>query len=348
MATMRQIVDVFGWLPYVDVEGRFWLAGQYESQRKTAEAVAEYRYIAEHSRDIPGKPSRSTGTMRSTHSPSCMIKRIEARFKIISLSERELGNEKAAAGYRAIVRDYGLAHQRGPSIAEALKRLGSGGELGFPPRAALLIGGGINGLTAWSHVLQPLGFVVHPRSQYVHSGANLAPYDLVILAPQGGIAFGPAEILALRSYVATGGSLLVIASPGWDYATPAILNPLLSFFDVHAGGELVVSAQSTEIVDHPITRGIASAWIKNPNHLEAPAVRADPRRRPQRPGSSTLPEGPSGGRVLCPVVHPGYRLDRYQLVGIEGRRHTDRVRSTRTACRSSTARGSKSNSSRTS
>lgn len=266
---MRRLTDVFGWAPYLDVEGRRWLARHYESQGKTAEALAEYRYMVEHPRDIPGTLpdywDQSVLALNQWHD-----KRIEARFKIISLSERELGDQKAVAGYRAIVRDYGLAHHRGPSIAEVLMRLGGGTELGFPPRAALLIGGGFNGLISWSNVLRPMGFAVHPRSQYVHTAANLAPYDLVVLAPQGGIALQPSEILALRSYVATGGSLLVIASPGWDHATPTILNPLLSFFDVRAGDELVVGAQSTEVADHPITRGISSAMIKNANHLDAP------------------------------------------------------------------------------
>ena len=92
---------------------------------------------------------------------------------------------RLSPAYRAIVRDYGVAHHRGPSIADALMRLRGGGRARLPARAALLIGGGYNGLVSWSKVLRPMGITVHPRSQYSTASANLAPYDLVVLAPRG-------------------------------------------------------------------------------------------------------------------------------------------------------------------
>jgi tetratricopeptide (TPR) repeat protein len=112
---------------------------------------------------------------------------------------------------------------------------------------------------ARSEIVGPMGLAVHSLRQDWISGGHLAPYQLLILVRSGTIPFAPGDVLAMRNYVATGGSLLVIVSPGWEHAQPGIHNPLLSFFDVRADHRMVVRAHSTQVKEHPITVGIEKA-----------------------------------------------------------------------------------------
>ena len=171
------------------------------------------------------------------------------------------------------------------------------------------------------------------------------PTILSILAPQGvSPSFPPRSWRSV--YVATGGSLLVIASPGWDHATPTILNPLLSFFDVRAGDDLVVVTRSTEIADHSITRGLSSVMIKNPNHLDAPhggpcCIRAGDR--------NVLVATPfRKGRVVVAAFGqwflPNTALARPGLVESQAAGHAGRASSAHRPCRSSRGLGSSTSS----
>ena len=63
--------------------------------------------------------------------------------------------------------------------------------------------------------------------------------------------------------MATGGSLLVIVSPGWEPSQPANQNSLLWLFGVQADQEMEIRARSTRIVPHAITENIAIATAKN-------------------------------------------------------------------------------------
>ena len=148
-----------------------------------------------------------------------------------------------------------------------------------------------------------MGYVVHSLSQDQVSTAHLAPYSLVILVRSGGKPLSPGDVLALRSYVATGGSMLVVVSPGWEHAQGGVHNPLLSFFGVQAGQEMVVRAHSTRIADHPIARGFAKVTAKNPVHLKAPpeTVLIQAGNRAVLVAATVSPR-PRGGGVVWPVV----------------------------------------------
>ena len=84
------------------------------------------------------------------------------------------------------------------------------------------------------------------------------------------IPYAPDDVLALRSYVATGGSLLVIVSPGWEPAQPGNQNSLLWLFGVQADQEMEVRAKSTKIVPHAITENVTSVMAKNAVNLKVP------------------------------------------------------------------------------
>jgi hypothetical protein len=87
------------------------------------------------------------------------------------------------------------------------------------------------------------------------------------------MAWQPSELLAFRSYVATGGALLVVVSPGWSHAAPSVVNPLIALFGVHARSEsLPVRVEGPLNHDHPIGRGLAVQEIlaKDAVPLDAP------------------------------------------------------------------------------
>lgn len=151
--------------------------------------------------------------------------------------------------FQRLIRDFGVAHHRDAATAKALNKLDAPFE--FPPKAALVWGGGPDVRNARRNVLAPFCYTVHSVQQYQISAAHLAPYQIVVLARTGKLPYEPTDVLALRSYVATGGSLLVVVSPGWHNASPGIYNPVLTFFDAHAGQEMVVRANSARIVPHP-------------------------------------------------------------------------------------------------
>ena len=84
------------------------------------------------------------------------------------------------------------------------------------------------------------------------------------------IPYAPDDILALRSYVATGGSLLVVVSPGWEPSQPANQNSLLWLFGVQADQEMEIRTKSTRIVPHAITESIKSVMARNAVNLRVP------------------------------------------------------------------------------
>ena len=194
---------------------------------------------------------------------------IWARYKIADV-QAGLPESKETAGKELtlLVSQFGVAHSAGVSIAGKLKELGL--ELRLPRKAALIWGGGSRAQVVWRDVLAPRGLTVHGVAQYRTAGEHLAPYPLVVLVRQGRVALMPSEVLALRGYVATGGSLLVVVTPGFEPAAPSIHNALLSLFGVTAESEMVVRAESTSLAEHPITRGIDKAMAKTAVNLKVP------------------------------------------------------------------------------
>jgi len=265
-----RMLDVFSWEPRLVREASLLLAKQRLSQGKLKEAIEPYRDVLKNRNMQDGlssllpDPWDLRNSARTGASDTLILALVN-----IATSNMELENtQDAIAGLEELVKTYGVAHHRGVNAARALHDLGK--DLQLPEKAALVWGGGDRAYSAWTKILDPFGYAVHPLLQDRISIGNLTPYSLVILVRTGRLPYTPNDILAIRSYVATGGSLLVVVSPGWDQAAPGIHNPLLSFFDMKADQEMVVRAQSTRLTDHPITKGITTTMTKDAVNLEAP------------------------------------------------------------------------------
>ncbi len=184
-------------------------------------------------------------------------------------SQSAVGREAKLQKLDETVREVGVVHFRGPEIVRAYHELGE--KIPALEKTALILGGGIDTWNAWKSVLEPVGYHAHlcVRMENVTS-AHLVGYSLVILANTGNRPLYPAEVLALRGYVAQGGSLLVVVSPGWNAAQPIVHNPLLSFFEMQVGVDHEPHARSSLIVPHPITAGVTDCTAKNAVGIDAP------------------------------------------------------------------------------
>ena len=256
VADLRRVDKVFRDRPRVRWDAQLALATDLEALGKWKESREAYLYVAGHLGDVPREQVPCLGDMGHFYRQHWLDRVIRARVKAAMMLGDPLADRAgAAAELRSILRDYGVAHQQGAILGRLLHQQGQPIEI--PGKAALIVGGGGDGWQSWSRVLGPLGYAVHPYDLDKLTGANLAPYSLVVLARQGGLAFEPAEILAFRSYVATGGSLLVVASPGWTPAQPGVLNPLLAFFGVHARREALETRIWANLSDdHPLVKGL--------------------------------------------------------------------------------------------
>ena len=247
------------------------LAVEWESLSRWKDARESYRYVGDHPDDAPRDLIPYISEVMFAARSHWLVETIKGRLRAAIMLNDHLGDTPGAcAEYPTIFRDFGLAHPQGLALLQALSN--SGLTVKFPNKSALIVGGGADAWKAWEQVLTPLAYVVHPFDLSVVTTANLGPYALVVLVRQGDVPLSPSEVLAFRSYVATGGQLLVIISPGWHHAQPGIINPVLSFFGVHAQpGELPVRVHSTELAEHPITQGITQVMAKNGVGLEVPA-----------------------------------------------------------------------------
>jgi len=256
VADLLRVIKAFPDLPRVLWDAQLALAKDLESLGRWQESREAYRYVAGHIADVPREQVPCLGDLGHFYRQHWLDRVIRSRIKAaLMLGDPLKDRAGAAAELRSILRDHGVAHQQGAILGRLLRQYGEPFEI--PERAALIVGGGGDGWQSWSRVLGPLGYTVHPYDLDMLTGANLAPYSLVVLARQGGLAFEPSEILAFRSYVATGGSLLVVASPGWSTAQPGVLNPLLAFFGVHARREALEARIWANLSDdHPLMKGL--------------------------------------------------------------------------------------------
>ena len=193
--------------------------------------------------------------------------RIEATYRIGELLEWQGKSDEAQAQYGAFLREFGAVNFAAPNVLQAVS------PEAIPiddDRSALVWGGGSDSRRAWNGILTPLGYRVHGVWLEQVTAAQLAPYRLVVLVRSGRKAYTPTELLALRSYVATGGSLLVVLSSGWEASAPSLHDGLLEFFGMTTSRDLTVRARSTFIKPHPITKGIDAAMAKTACGLRAP------------------------------------------------------------------------------
>ncbi len=246
------------------------LASACEALEKWDEAIVAHRFLASHQPSYFKTRSPDDWDIAFVSMESVLEMQTRAVYSIGRIQQPP---SETARGGRAHVPgvgvQYGVAHQAGRQTVAALAELGK--EPVIPPKTALVWGGRDTTLKAWNDALGPIGFRAHVVGEFLVTAAHLAPYPLVVLARAGTFPYSPDDILALRSYVATGGSLLVIVSPGWDASQPGNQNSLPGLFGVQADQEMELRAKCTKIVPHAITESITSVMAKNAVNLRVPA-----------------------------------------------------------------------------
>lgn len=265
---LTQYLDRLSSQPKARYDAHVELAELSEKLQEWPQAIQSYQYLLDHpDHTIPEYLPVSEDLQHLDG--NAVDRQIDALFKIATIQRDHLQQPRLAIQkFQQLVADFGVAHHRGVAVVQALHQLGA--PLRFPQKSALIWGGGADALAAWRDVLETRGYTCHRVGQYQISRAHLAPYDLVVLVRTGMLPYEPTDILALRSYVATGGSLMVVVSPGWEPAAVGIHNSLLSCFGMHADEESVTRAASTKIKPHPITRGIKQVMAKNAGPLAVP------------------------------------------------------------------------------
>ena len=268
---LLRVIDKCSWEPRIVYQAHARLAELSEYMGNWQQAIKSYQYRVEHPELHSAAEALPFAEDRQHYAPGTATgDQIESRFKLASIARDHLNQSDVATGeFQRLILDFGVTHHRGVNTVAALDKLAATFE--FPKKAALVWGGGRDALVAWRNVLAPLDYTVHRVEQYRMSAAHLAPYQIVILVRTGVLPYEPTDVLALRSYVASGGSLLVVVSPGWEPAAPGIHNPLLAFFHAQAGQEMTVRATSTRIVPHPITTGVEQVMAKNAVPLTVPS-----------------------------------------------------------------------------
>ena len=262
-------MDVFSWDDRISSIGWWELAKSLEGAKRFEPAVEAYeKYLSYDQYRAQAPPSVWDSSYAQP--TSWIDKQIEAMYRIGRILHGALDDEQEAAReYGNAVRRMGAAHFHGPDIIAGLTELGA--KPAYDEKSALIWGGGTIGLRSWQKVLEPKGFTVHAvRRQHV-SASDLSPYPLVILIRSGPKLLTPADILGLRSYVATGGSLLMVVSPAYEGAAPGLLNGVLAFFGASAQHNSVDRATSTAIVTHPITKNVQTVTARGAVALEVPA-----------------------------------------------------------------------------
>lgn len=264
-------IETFGWNGKAVYKAFGELAENYRRRKQWDELIEAWQYLFEHPHDFHmyGIPESWDPGIHQRGSPSFIDEQIELLIKIAGTQERELKDREAAAQtYRRLLEEFGTNHRFAVHAAHKLHELGESWE---SPESGVLIWGGRGTVNRmWDDLLEPMGYSVHSVLQHEHSAPHLSPYRLVVLAHPVDVPYEPRDILALKNYVATGGSLLCVVSPGWHPATTGIHNSLLQLFNVKADHEMVVRAHSTEVVPHPITNGIAKAMAKCAVNLHVP------------------------------------------------------------------------------
>jgi len=266
---LKESLKSFGWVPQGAIHGHFNLARIQTWNENWEEAQKAYKYVATHAYHEPRQPFPAWEDSYFVSPNNWLERRIEALYWVAHVQHRHQDRtEEATRGFKKLIYDYGVAHWLAPNVIRTLTELDE--EIELPEKAVLIWGGGTDHLKAWSKLLRRMDYKVHCVGQYRVSAALLAQYDLVILGRTGMLSYSPTDLLALRSYVATGGSLLCNVSPGWEHAVPSVHNPLLAFFGAHADSELVVEQPTTSIVPHEITEGTEEVIVKTFVHIEAP------------------------------------------------------------------------------
>ncbi|MFN0197696.1 MAG: DUF4350 domain-containing protein [Planctomycetaceae bacterium] len=273
---MQRALDVFDWHLVSRGEGTFALGVSAEKAEMWDVAMKAFREFLDAGPELVKHVGRHQGAFLTSFDFSGYQpnewhdQKVEAYYRLAKIAHEGLNQpDQATVAYQDMVREVGLTNFRGTAAVAAMHKLGI--EPAYPEKCCLVWGFGGFGQRSWERVLEPSGYKVHGLKSRVVTEAQLAPYSLIVLVRPGIIVFTPTEMLALRSYVAKGGSLLVVVSPGWEPAAPAIHSGLLKFFDVEVGQTLPSRTKATRMVPHPITEGIPETMAKAGVALKAPA-----------------------------------------------------------------------------
>lgn len=270
---LYRILDDFSWVPDMPARTYSHLAEVHAKQGKWKEAIADYRWLLEneyHKGYVSFPPLADFEICGDIESDDVLIRRILSRQGVANATAQLQGSAAAIAEHEGILRDFGVLHPAAKSAIAAI----SEAKRPLPPAAesaALVWGGGSEAFEVWRKILRSHGYatvhdVVTPRL----SAAVLSRYSLMVLVRTGNIPYLPGDVLAIRNFVATGGSLLVVVSPGWEPAQPSLHNPILSVFDIQAEQEMILRAECSQLAANPITHDIQRVMAKNAVELKAP------------------------------------------------------------------------------
>ncbi|MEX1233119.1 MAG: CsgG/HfaB family protein [Planctomycetaceae bacterium] len=272
---MQRALNVFDWKPRARATGTFSLATNAEDAEMWDVAIGAYReYLKTRSELEQSVGSRiemipSSFDFQSLQPNSWIDEKIEAYYRLARITHEGLRQtDEAVLAYQEMVREVGLVNFHGADAVVAMNKLGIKPE--YPEKCALVWGWDSSGQRSWERVLGPAGYKVHSLRTNVLTLAKLSPYSLVILARPGIKTYTPTEMLALRSYVAAGGSLFIIVSPGWEPGAPSIHRGLLSFFNMDVGEPLPTRTKASRLGPHAITEGITEATAKSAVAIKAP------------------------------------------------------------------------------
>lgn len=266
---LNRIRSTFSWDQQIMSRAAFELGEQSERGEKFELALEGFREFLANGFYEPAGVISSYD--RDHIQPNDWIDhQLECQYRIGRILHEELKQpEEATAAFQEYVQTYGLANFHGPHVTKGLKELGV--EPQFPEKSVLLWGGASEALHSWRKVLEPLGFAVHIVRQHHLTAADLSPYDLVVMIRSGDLPLDPVDVLGLRSYVATGGSLLTVLTPAWESGAPQIHNGLLSLFGIQADADDIDPAPATQIdAEHPITQRVPAATARHGVALRCP------------------------------------------------------------------------------
>ncbi|MBC8114754.1 MAG: hypothetical protein H7062_10280 [Candidatus Saccharimonas sp.] len=258
--------QVFGWMPTVQYEILAKLA--YDQRLSGRFDAASESYLKLARAPFPEPDPLPVSLDRSEREPTTILDRRINGWAGWAQMRVKAAPESTRSALETALAEIGAVHDRGPELIAAATEAQVA--VRWPEHLALIWGGGHSTWQSWQNVLTPLGLRAHPVRRIGVTASDLEPYELVVLVRSGPIAFLPGEILALRNHVARGGRLLVVLSPGWDSAQPAVHHTLLDLFGFQPGAPTEVRALSTKLADHPVTRGLTGVLAKCAVAIQAP------------------------------------------------------------------------------
>jgi WD40 repeat protein/TolB-like protein len=266
---LRKCLDVFSWNAEIAARGYWELATNLEDAKQWAPALDAYRTYLTYDDFEPETPP-SSWDFKYIQPNDWIDKQIEARYRIARILQHGLEQKQPAIdAYQDAVRRHGAANFRGPDLIAGLTELQAKPD--YAENSVLLWGGSSTALRSWQAVLTPKGFTVHTVRRDHVTAADLSPYKVVVLIRCGNLPLNPLDMLGLRSYVATGGNLLVVVSPAYEAADPSLHNGLLALFNASVDHDDLDPATSTNISPHPITKGITTVMARHAVGLNVPA-----------------------------------------------------------------------------